>query len=125
MTMRYFANPDDSNKIYGYDEVLQAARIDAAVAAKWAEVTASWPPSPTMAQQWAAYQAEARAALSDSDTTMHRIAEGVALGTTSWTAADVVQWANFRRSLRAILSQAQPTTIPTALPPKPPYPVGT
>ena len=80
---------------------------------------------PTTAQQWAAYQQGAQKGLSDSDTTMHRIAEGVALGRTSWTAADVVAWVDYRRLLRSILSEAQPATIPQALPAKPAYPAGT
>lgn len=77
------------------------------------------------AQGWAARQAQARAALADSDITMHRISEAVALGNTAWTAPDVVTFMQWRRQLRAILSQAQPSTIPSALPTKPAYPAGT
>ncbi len=76
-------------------------------------------------QQWLAYQAQAKKALSDSDVTMHRIGEGVSLGKTSWTALDVVAFVQWRQSLRNILAQKQPATIPTSLPVKPPYPVGT
>lgn len=90
-----------------------------------ADITGSWPPAPTSAQLWAEYQGQAQAALSVSDTTMHRIGEAVALGKTSWTTADVVAFVQWRQALRAILSQAQPATIPTALPAKPAYPVGT
>lgn len=86
-------------------------------------------PAPTQtqinAQQWVAYQAQAKAALEASDVTMHRILESVILGnTTTWTA-DEQAFVNWRRALRAILSQTQPVTIPTALPTKPPYPAGT
>ncbi len=81
--------------------------------------------TPTAAQQWMAYQGQARAALSASDTTMHRIAEAVALGATTWTTANVVAFASWRKALRAILTQTQPATIPTALPAMPPYPSGT
>lgn len=83
------------------------------------------PPPPTHAQKWAAYQAQAHAALAESDTTMHRIAEGVVAGSTSWTAIDVTAFVQWRRSLRAILSQPQPDAIPSSLPAKPPYPAGT
>ena len=82
-------------------------------------------PGPTAAQQWAAYQAAAKVVLEGTDTTMHRIAEGVSLGLTSWTAADVVAWVNYRRLLRVILGEAQPATVPTALPAQPTYPAGT
>lgn len=80
---------------------------------------------PTAAQQWTDYQQQAKSALDATDTTMHRIAEGVALGLTSWTAADVAAWVNYRKALRAILSETQPSTIPTSLPTKPAYPAGT
>lgn len=49
-TVRYFQN---GGKTYGYDPT-QTALIAAAVAAKWPEVTGSWPPpapAPTLAQQ--------------------------------------------------------------------------
>lgn len=76
-------------------------------------------------EQWAVYQNAALKALQDSDITMHRILESVILGTvTAWTL-DEQNWVNYRRTLRAILSQAQPATIPTALPTKPAYPAGT
>lgn len=89
------------------------------------DVTGSWPPAPTFAQLWAAYQHQAALALESSDTAMHRIAEAVAVGATAWTAADVVAFVNWRRSLRTILVQSQPTTLPPALPARPPYPAGT
>lgn len=78
------------------------------------------PPQP---QTWTSYQATAMAALNDSDTTMLRIAEGVTLGLTTWTAADVVAWADYRRALRVIAGAASGTA--GMLPAKPPYPAGT
>lgn len=77
------------------------------------------------AEAWLAYQGRARAALADSDTTMHRIAEGVAVGSTSRTVADVTAFVQWRQALRTILSQPQPDTIPSSLPVKPSYPAGT
>ena len=72
---------------------------------------------------WQAFQAAAKAAIGDSDTTMHRIAEAVALGLNSWTAADVVAFVTYRRALRAIVAAA--TGTPGALPAKPAWPAGT
>ena len=81
--------------------------------------------APTPAQQWAAYKASIQAALDATDITVHRVIEAVALGKTSLTTADVVAYMQYRSSLRAILSEAQPATIPTALPTKPAYPANT
>lgn len=72
---------------------------------------------------WSQYQVSAQAALDKSDTTMHRVAEGVALGKTTWQAADVVAWVNYRIELRAIVSSKSGT--PGTLPTQPPYPSGT
>ncbi|MDR3534928.1 MAG: hypothetical protein P4L71_00385 [Acetobacteraceae bacterium] len=66
---------------------------------------------------------QAKAALASSDTTMHRVAEAVALAKTTWTAADVVAFATWRRALRAIMDGTDTTS--TALPTKPAYPSGT
>jgi len=66
---------------------------------------------------------QATAALATSDTTMHRIAEAVALGRNTWTGADVVAWVNYRRALRAIVSRSDTTS--TTLPTMPAYPAGT
>lgn len=74
---------------------------------------------------WMAYKTEVQNALNDSDTTMLRVAEALALGLTTYTAADVVTFVNYRRELRAILTETQPAVIPTSLPTKPAYPVGT
>ncbi|MDE2344434.1 MAG: hypothetical protein KGL63_13790 [Betaproteobacteria bacterium] len=57
--------------------------------------------------------------------TVKRVLEGISLGTCAATNADVQAYMNYRRALRAILSQAQPATIPTALPTEPPHPAGT
>jgi hypothetical protein len=67
-------------------------------------------------------RAAAQATLAKSDTTMHRVSEAVMLGLTTWTAADVVAWADYRRALRAMVDGA-PTTA--ALPTRPAYPAGT
>ena len=79
----------------------------------------------TAAQQWAAYQAQAKTALADTSTTVERIVEAVALGKTTLTTADVVTYMEYRAALRAILGQAQPDVIPVALPARPPYPANT
>lgn len=129
--MRYIK--DAQGVIHGFDDTdpAQTALMkkmfytNGVLNAGCSDVTGAWPPPPTSAQLWAAYQGQAQAALSISDTTMHRIGEAVALGRTTWTAADVVAFMQWRQSLRAILSQAQPATIPTALPTKPAYPAGT
>lgn len=67
------------------------------------------------------FAASVKAALAASDTTMHRIAEGVSSGLTTWTAADVVTWVTYRRSLRALLSASSTVSLPE----RPPYPAGT
>lgn len=63
---------------------------------------------------------QAQIALSDSDTTMLRIAESVSLGAKSWTDTDVVAWVNYRRLLRLLAAGAS-----GAWPTKPAYPTGT
>lgn len=82
------------------------------------------PPAPTTAALWLDHQYLAKNALADADVTMNRITEAVALGLTTFTAADVVAFVNYRRSLRVIVSASSgdPTL---ALPAKPPYPSGT
>jgi hypothetical protein len=72
---------------------------------------------------WRAFRASALAALDDSDATMHRISEAVALGLNAWTGADVVAWVDYRRALRAIVAQSTGTA--GTLPAKPVYPTGT
>lgn len=67
-------------------------------------------------------RAAARAALDASDITMIRVSEAVSLGLTTWTAADVVAFAHWRRTLRAMVSGA-PTTA--AIPTMPAYPAST
>ena len=72
--------------------------------------------SPSLARQ-------ARAAIAASDVTMLRVADAVAVGKTTWTTADVVAWASYRRALRAIIDGTDTTS--TALPSKPAYPANT
>lgn len=64
---------------------------------------------------------QANSLLIQSDDTMHRIAEAVALGLNSWTNADVVAWVNWRRALRVIADGSSNNDIPT----QPAYPAGT
>ncbi|TDR82217.1 hypothetical protein [Paludibacterium purpuratum] len=82
------------------------------------------PPAQTQTDLWAQFQKQAKTKLDASDTTMHRVAEAVALGLTTWTAPDVVTYVEMRRKLRAILSQPKPDSIPDSLPDAP-YPANT
>lgn len=66
---------------------------------------------------------QARAAIAASDVTMLRVADAVAVGKTTWTAADVVAWATYRRALRALIDGAD--SAATALPARPAYPANT
>jgi hypothetical protein len=61
--------------------------------------------------------------LDDSDVTMNRTSEAVALGFNSWTGTDVVAFVNYRRALRAIVNGTDTTS--TSIPSKPSYPAGT
>lgn len=83
------------------------------------------PSGPTKKELWSDYQTLAKDTLSKTAVTVERIAEAVSLGLTTWTAVDVVAFMQYRRDLRAILSQVQPTIIPSALPIAPAYPSGT
>jgi hypothetical protein len=64
---------------------------------------------------------EAFALLDKTDIVMHRVSEAVSLGLSSWTAADVVAWVNYRRALRTIVSGAISNSIPSV----PAFPQGT
>ncbi|MBZ5673721.1 MAG: hypothetical protein LAP61_05685 [Acidobacteriia bacterium] len=66
---------------------------------------------------------EQKGLLDDSDVTMHRIAEAVALSLNSWTGSDVVAFVDYRRALRAIVSGSDTTS--TSIPARPSYPTGT
>ena len=81
-------------------------------------ITLSGPPAALLL---AAFVASVQAALDATDTTMHRIAEGISLGSTSWTATDVVAWVTYRRALRALLASTAAGTLPS----RPAYPAGT
>lgn len=61
--------------------------------------------------------------LDNSDTTMHRIGEAIALGLNDWKNADVVAFVNYRRALRNIVSGTDTTS--TSIPSRPAYPAGT
>ncbi len=145
MSQKYAQCDTNGNVIAYYDDAINpAAQIGTAIRitdAQWQDSVANpgkyiisngaltLAPPPTAAQiaaqQWAAYQAGAKELLAACDVTMHRIVEAVALGKTTWTALDVAAFAQYRQQLRAILSQAQPATIPAAYPAKPPFPAGT
>lgn len=84
-------------------------------------------PGPTPAEQWAALQAQARAALLKTSATVERIVEATALGDTVLGAPDVVAFFQYRRALRDLLGlamPADPANWPT-VPVHPGYPAGT
>jgi len=59
MTMQYFN--DASGTVHGFDDEDPAqAKLMASLAADWTNITGAWPPPATAAEQWAAYQAQAR-----------------------------------------------------------------
>jgi hypothetical protein len=64
---------------------------------------------------------QAEALLAKADIVMLRVSEAVSLALTSWTAADVVAWVNYRRALRTIVGGAVGNSIPAL----PAYPQGT
>ena len=107
-----------------YDQTTGAA-VEITAVGQPASNLAVTPPPPTLAQQWTSYQASVKMALASTDTTVARISEAISLGSTTATTADVVAYMSYRKSLRAILSEVQQTTIPTALPTKAPYPANT
>lgn len=98
-----------------FDPSMTAAQVSAVEAV----YAAHNPATPS----WSAYQQSAQSALDDSDTTMHRVTEAIALGLNIAASADVVAFVNYRRALRAIVSAASGT--PGALPTRPAYPAGT
>ncbi len=77
-------------------------------------------PAPTAAQQWAAYQASAQAQLDIVTGARGQIIRCAAAGVAVPSA-----WTTYVQALRAIISQAQPATIPTSLPAQPAYVAGT
>lgn len=87
-----------------------------------AEASGMWTfAAPATAPETLAQQA--RAAIAASDVTMLRVADAVAVGKTTWTTADVVAWATYRRALRGIIDGTD--TAATALPARPAYPANT
>lgn len=83
-------------------------------------------PGPSLADQWAALQAQARNALARTSVTVERIVEAVSLGDTVLGAPDVVEFFQYRRALRDLLGLAMPADSadwPT-LPNHPGYPAG-
>lgn len=75
--------------------------------------------------RWSEYQRQALVALTKTSVTMERIAEAVATGATAINAPDVVAFTDYRKALRAILSQPKPDVIPDELPAHPGFPAGT
>lgn len=124
----HFLTVDSAGRATGRGYTSDGTLVPGAVACTAAQA-AAWEGSvvtggaivPQSGPTWAAFVGQVRAALDASDATMHRIAEGVALGTSSWTAADVVAWATYRRALRALLASTTPGTLPA----RPPFPAGT
>jgi hypothetical protein len=53
--MRHFQNPNDGNKVYGYDsqDATQAELLQAAIDGGWIEVTGNWPPAPALLERQA------------------------------------------------------------------------
>jgi len=69
--------------------------------------------------------ANVKALLAQGDLTNKRICEAISLGSNSWNKKDIVDWVNYQRALRALLSVAiDPAKLPT-IPTKPAYPAGT
>ncbi len=68
MTMRYFENPHDDNKVYGYDEAVptDVPHIEGVVAAGWVEVTGKWPPGPSVEETQAVQGAKVATACKDA-----------------------------------------------------------
>lgn len=89
----------------------------------WTRAGDQFMPPVTTLRAAAPIRVQARRALPGTDATMLRVAEAVALGQATWAAPDVAAWATYRRALRAIANGSD--KVSTALPTKPPYPVGT
>jgi len=69
--------------------------------------------------------ATVKALLAQGDLTNKRICEAISLGSNSWNKKDIVDWVNYQRALRALLSVAiDPAKLPT-IPTQPAYPAGT
>lgn len=110
-----------------YPNLPAAANLLAISAAQWGErMTGRWavsngalvpytPPAPSAAQLFAALQADASAALAESDRTVLRCYEN--------SVAVPAAWATYRAALRAIVNGTNATA--TALPTRPAYPAGT
>jgi hypothetical protein len=102
---------------------VDSSNVDYGAYLAWVAAGNAATPYTAPAPTWASFQASAKAALDDSDTTMHRVTEAIALGLNTAGGADVVAFVNYRRALRAIVSAESGT--PGTLPTKPPYPAGT
>lgn len=119
---------DDTMSIDGvFHTDIQIVPCDSTVQVNWQYLNDEFT-QPAIAEPttipWASYQNIAKMLLENTDVTMTRIHEGIILGTTFSGAADVIAWAQYRKSLRTIVDASSgDTTLP--YPTKPPYPVGT
>lgn len=98
--MRHFENPNDGNKVYGYDsqDATQAGLLQAAIDGKWVEVTGSWPPAPTDVELADAARSKRANLLSACDWTV--------LPDAPLTAAQQTAWKAYRQALRDVTAQA-------------------
>lgn len=121
--MKIYQKPDGSKFAFEDDGSQDSYITDDMTLLTADQIAAAYIQTPT--QLWAAYQQSAQIELSVSDITMGRIFEAVALGNTTYSAADVIAFIQWRKTIRTILSQKQPKSIPPTLPIKPPFPAGT
>ena len=117
MSMKNYIDPV-TNQVWafaadGSQDAYIPANLLAAGVATPAQVAAAL--APTAAQLWAAYQASAQGALTESDKTILRCAEN--------QVAVPATWATYRKALRAVVGAA--SGVPGALPSIPAYPAGT
>lgn len=82
--MRYFENPNDGNKVYGYDSMdeTQGDLLQKAIAEGWVEVTSNWPPAPAAAELAAAARADRDARIAAVAWRYERHARELRLGLT-------------------------------------------
>lgn len=117
--MYCYSNNGLSMRAVAPDYIAQTGEVIFSGVATPDELTEAFSSYAAAAENEASF-ASAIGMLSDSDITMHRIAEAISLGLNSWTGTDVVAWVDYRRALRVII-----TNQGGALPTKPAYPAGT
>lgn len=109
----YCVHPSEST----FWELLQAAITDGSVVP-----VAYTAPIITSEQAHVILIDKAKGVLSRTDIIVTRICEGVALGTCEWDNADVIEYMDYRKSLRNIVNGTDTTSI--SLPVPPALPVG-